>query len=203
MTESACFYLENATAEKMGFAPITRQAHLQNWGKPIDQAIVDRIPGINPEAFMQQLEIEHRKFIKLGKIDTTSPINLSFLDNIKAIGKKQAILTSRSLREVRHLLNQDHPLAQRIDAFYHKDNTDFMKPDPRVFDKVFKDFSLSPDETVYIGDSLGDAISAKSAGMHFIAVLESGLRSHDDFQTVYVDFFATTLPEASAYIEKY
>ncbi|MEK7500385.1 MAG: HAD hydrolase-like protein, partial [Patescibacteria group bacterium] len=84
--------------------------------------------------------------------------------------------------------------------FYHKDNLPFLKPDPRVFNQALMDFSIMPDSAVYLGDSVGDAVSAKSAGLHFIAVLESGLRTKPDFNSVSVDFFADRLPEAYTYI---
>jgi phosphoglycolate phosphatase len=149
---------------------------------------------------MRKVEAVHQRFIKEGKIDSINQKNLEFLDTLKKSGRKLAIVTSRSLQEVRHLLHVDHPLNSRIERLYHKDNSVFLKPDPRVFDQVLKDFAVQADEAVYLGDSLGDAISAKGAGLHFIAVLESGLKTSEDFTYIPVDFFATTLPEAFAYI---
>ena len=200
MTEEACFHLENETAGQMGFPPMSRETHLMNWGKPLEQAIGERIPGIDPKIFMQRVEKVHEEFINDGKIDLISQENLEFLDRIKSSGRRLAILTSRSLQEVRHLLHQDHPINTRIEKFYHKDNSAYIKPDPRVFDKVLQDFAVSPEEAIYLGDTVGDAVSAKSAGLHFIAVLESGLRTREDFGAVPVDFFATTLPEAYNFI---
>lgn len=200
LTEEACFHLENETARQLGFPPMTREAHLRDWGKPVEQAIVDRIPGIDPKKFMQYHEQIHQQFIKEGKVDVISEENLKFLDSLKASGKKLAILTSRSLQETKHLLHEDHQLSDRIEKFYHKDNSAYLKPDPRVFDQILSDFDVSPHEAAYIGDSLSDAIATKAAGLHFIAVLESGLMREDDFKHLTVDFFATTLPEAFSYI---
>lgn len=200
LTEQATFAIENETAALMGFSPMSREAHLKNWGKPLEQAIVERIPGIDPKAFMREVESVHQRFITEGKIDRISDVNMAFLDKVKESGRKLAIVTSRSLQEVRHLLHEDHPLNTIIERFYYKDNSAYLKPDPRVFSKVLDDFSVSPEETVYLGDSLGDAVSAKGAGLHFIAVLESGLKTPEGFAHVPVDFFATTLPEAYSYI---
>lgn len=199
MTEEACFHIENETAQKLGFPPMTREAHLKNWGKPLEQAIVERIPGIDPTAFMQLVYKVHQQHIETGRIDIISNENLEFLDNVKSSGRKLAILTSRSLQEVKHLL-RDHPINTRIEKFYHKDNSEYLKPDPRVFDKVLTDFSVAPNEAVYLGDSVGDAVSAKTAGLHFIAVLESGLRTEEDFIHIPIDSFVKTLPGAFNYI---
>jgi HAD superfamily hydrolase (TIGR01549 family) len=200
LTEEACFHLENETARQLGFAPMTREAHLKNWGKVLEEAIVERIPGIDPKEFMKRIEVVHQQFIQEKRIDGITDANMAFLDAVKDSGRRLAILTSRSLQEVKHLLEKDHPINSRIEKFYNKDNSEYLKPDPRVFDKVISDFSIKPEEAVYLGDTLGDGISAKSAGLHFIAVLESGIRTREDFESVAVDFFATTLPEAFNYI---
>lgn len=200
MTEEATFQMENETARRMGYPPMTREAHKKNWGKPLEEAIVERFPGINPEEFMRKLYEAHQRYITEGKIDVISDENLRFLDKLLESGKKLAILTSRSFQEVEHLLSKDHHLAKRIDKFYHKDNSEFLKPDPRVFAKMLSDFAVSPRETVYLGDAITDAIAAKSANLHFIAILESGIRTKEDFAPYAVDFFATSLPEAYNYI---
>jgi phosphoglycolate phosphatase-like HAD superfamily hydrolase len=52
---------------------------------------------------------------------------------------------------------------------------------------------------VYVGDSLTDAEAAKGAGLHFIACLEAGIRTRDDFAIHPVDRFIerfADLPEA-------
>lgn len=200
MTEEATFHLENQIAVSMGFEPMTRETHLGNWGKNLEHAILERIPGIDSKEFMDNHEIVHREFAEHGKVDNVSDQNLQFLDDVLASGRKLAIVTSRSIKELQHLLEKNHPLNSRIEKFYHKDNSEYLKPDPRVFDKVLKDFDVSPSETIYLGDTIGDGVSAKGAGLHFIAVLESGIRNRDDFKSVPVDFFATTLPEALSYI---
>lgn len=197
LTEQATFAIENETAALMGFPPMSHEAHLKNWGKPLEQAIVERIPGIDPKEFMHKVIEIHQRYIAEGKADIITSENVAFLDHIQ---QSLAILTSRTLPEIKHLLHKNHVLHARIEKFYHKDNSLFVKPDPRVFDQILKDFSVQPDEAVYLGDSIGDAMSAKGAGLHFIAVLESGIRTKEDFNDYPVDFFATTLPEALTYI---
>lgn len=103
--------------------------------------------------------------------------------------------------EVEHLLAEDHPINTRIEKLYHLDNSDYAKPDPRVFTKILADFSVTNEETVYVGDSITDGLAAKGAGLHFIAVMESGLRTKDDFSHIPVDHFADTFPEILQYIK--
>lgn len=195
MTEEATFQIENHIAQRMGFKPMSRKVHIANWGKPIKEAIVERIPGIDPDEFMRL----HRKvlplFIAEGKMDIISPENLRALQRLKDAGKKLAIVTSRGLDEAEHLLDPNHDLTVVLDGFYHKDKTVYSKPDPRVFVGMLQDFELRPDEAVYIGDSPSDAIAAKGAGMYFIASLESGIRKREDFKESKVDAFVNKFVE--------
>lgn len=200
MTEEACFLIESEAVARLGYAQMTREAHLKNWGLPLDQAILERVPGINVNDFLAKVEEVRAEFIKENKADLISNENMQFLDTLKSNGKRLAILTSRSLPESIHLLQKEHALNKKIEKFYHKDNSIFIKPNPRVFEKILKDFGVMPNESIYVGDTVEDGICAKSAGLHFIAVLESGLRKKEDFNSIVVDFFATTLPEAFSYI---
>ena len=196
LTEEATFHIENEVAVELGYAPMTREAHKKNWGKNLAEAITERIPGVEVEKFLFRLEEVHMIHAASGKVDTVSEQNLQALDQIIDSGLKLGLLTARSFREAQHLLHQDHPLSKRIERFYHMDNSEFSKPDPRAFEKILRDFNVVPDETVYIGDAFGDAICANGAGVHFIAVMESGIRSKEDFKEYNVDYFAPTFVEA-------
>lgn len=77
---------------------------------------------------------------------------------------------------------------------------EFKKPDPRVFDEILKYFSVRPDESIYVGDTLGDAKCAKEAGLQFIAVLENGLNTKKDFDNIPIDFFAEKFSDILDYV---
>ena len=201
LNEQAFFVFENYIAQKLGFRPMSRAAHQKNWGKPVREAIVERIPGINVNAFMDLHKKELPAFVKRGKADVVSKRNLIVLDSLIKRGKTLVILTSRTMHEVVHLTNKNNPLHMFIKNIYHLNNTKYAKPDPRVFDEILSDFAVRPFEALYIGDSVIDGVSAKGAGMKFIALLESGLRSKEDFSSVHVDFFAQTFPDILEYIQ--
>lgn len=200
LTEEACFELENEVVEDMGFPRMSRDTHKVNWGKPLETAIVERVPGIDPVEFMKRASIMIKKYAHEGKLDSIQDRNLEALDALIKSGRKLAILTSRTHGEAKHLLDKNHPINQRMEKIYHKDNSDFHKPNPRVFDKILSDFEVAPGEAVYIGDAVSDAIAAKGAGLHFIAVLESGLRTKEDFAAKNVDDFVSSFSDAVSYI---
>jgi phosphoglycolate phosphatase-like HAD superfamily hydrolase len=108
LTEGAFFDIENHIAKEMGFPPMRRMAHQKNWGVPIKKAIVERIPGINPEIFLEKLGSLLPGFVASGKVDTISDGNIETLATLKKDGKILAILTSRTIQEAKHLLDKNH-----------------------------------------------------------------------------------------------
>lgn len=120
--------------------------------------------------------------------------NLQAIDDLLEMDKKVMLLTSREHAALKHMLDPDHDLANRVTAFYYRDNMDFHKPDPRAFQKLIADNYLNPLEAVYVGDSVSDAAAAKGAGLHFIACLESGLRTRQDFKEYPVDAYIENFP---------
>ena len=203
LTEKACFELENFVAQKMGYSPMTRETHLKNWGKPLVDAISERIPGVDVNAYIKAHEKIMPEFIKNGQLDIITDINLKTLATLREHGIKTAILTARSVMEAKHLLDENHPLTAKIDKFYHRDNTEYKKTDPKVYDKILQHFKVKPNETVYVGDSISDAVTAKAAGLHFVALLESGLKTKKDFNYfVPVDFFATKFEDILIYLKR-
>lgn len=188
-TEQTTFRIENEIAISLGFIPMTRLVHQGNWGKPIDEAITERVPGIDVPTFMARWVELLPHYASKGKVDVVPARNLQALDTLRRRDIKLAVLTSRTIAEMQHLMVSGHPLNERISKFYLRDDSPFTKPDPRVFDSALKDFGVTPDRVVYIGDNLIDGLAAMDAGIHFVASLESGLRTKEDFRGVPVRHF--------------
>ncbi len=195
LTEEACFGLENAALVKMGCEPMSRALHQRTWGQPLFDAMPARSPGVDVEAFKNVYASTLAEYIESGEYDSIPQANYEALDQLIKLGKLLLILTSRTHSELKHMLEPDHLLATRIETFYYKDNTQFHKPDPRVFKELLAAHGLKPSECVYVGDSVSDAVATKQAGLYFIASLESGLRRKRDFNGHEVDRFITTFPE--------
>ena len=111
-----------------------------------------------------------------------------------------AVLTSRPALQVGHLIEENSQLKQLVERVYHADNLDHVKPDAKVFERILADFGVTAGEAAYVGDLVSDAECAKLAGLHFIAILENGLRTKEDFKSWQVDFFANTLAEIVDYV---
>jgi HAD superfamily hydrolase (TIGR01509 family) len=181
MTEEICFNLENETLAKLGRPPMTRGTHQSNWGMPLAEAIVERSPGVNVDEFYQFFPTVLQRYTDEGLLDQIPDENYEALDQMIKMGKSLIVLTNRNHEELKHLLEPAH------------------EPDPRVFAHIEEAHGWKPNECVYVGDSPSDAAAAKGAGLHFVASLESGLRTERDFEDYPVDVFIpsfTKLPEA-------
>lgn len=201
MTEEACFLLENDVLESLSRPKMSREIHLETWGKPLFEAIELRSPGINVVEFRKRFEKFQWKYINSGRFDKIPNENLEVLEKLADQGKYLAIVTSRTESELQHIFEESHPLNELIEDIFHKENILYQKPDPRVFDIIFQK-GFKPDECLYVGDSLTDAEAAIGAGMKFVASLESELRTKEEFSNYAVDYFIRDLPELPGVIEK-
>ena len=112
------------------------------------------------------------------------------------------MLTSRTLAEMGHLMGPTSGLADLTDTFYYKENMQFHKPDPRAFEHIEEMHGLKPGECVYVGDQPTDAAAANGAGLRFIANLEEGLRTKEDFASYKVDYFIQKFTELPGVLTK-
>lgn len=199
LTEEACFRLENKTLVAMGRSAMNRDVHVRTWGKPLFQVIAERSPGIDVDAFRVAYTPHIKEAIASGELDKIPDENLEVIDNLVLNGMAVVILTSREHADLEHMLGVDHILNGRIEAFYYRDNMKYHKPDPRAFEHIEREHGWLPVECVYVGDSTSDAVAATGARLHFIASLESGLRTREDFDGYPVSAFIhkfTELPDA-------
>lgn len=200
LNERAFWETENGIAKDLGLSPVAPEAHRLNWGKPTKERLTDNFGAADASRFMNKLLEFFPELIGNGKIDVISDKNTETLKILKTNGKHLAVLTARSAIEVGHLLEENNQLGKLVEHVYHAGNSEYVKPDIKVFDRILTDFGVKPSETVYVGDLVSDAECAKKAGLHFIAILENGLRTAEDFGSQPVDFFANTLPEIVDYI---
>jgi phosphoglycolate phosphatase len=202
LSEEACFHLENEIAARLNFPPMTRALHQSNWGKPLREAIIERIPGIDSSAFMDLFNEVSRKHVLEGTFDRVSEENLDVLRLLKKQGYKVVIQTSRQHCEVEYLISDQSPLMPVIDGFFYQERSKYKKPDPRVFLLPSETFDIPFAEMVYVGDAFTDVQWCRAAGVHFIASIESGLRTKEDFEKLGAKWFIRKFSELPERIEQ-
>jgi len=184
LSEEACFHLENKIAARLGFSPMTRKAHLANWGQPLKKVISERIPGIDTDAFMKLFPIvSHEEALK-GTFDNIPEKNVDVIKQLKAKGYIVVIFTPREGKEIAHLISTNAPVMNIIDGLFYQERYRYQKPDPRVFLLPESVFKIPFNEMVYVSNTLSDVQLCNKAGVHFIASVENKLKKPDDFKKV-------------------
>jgi len=201
LTHKTTFKLQNEALAKMGRKEMDLAVFLRTWGGDLSKTMQVRSPGVNFEEFKKIYDETIKEYASKGELDKVPKKNLETLEKLLRQGRYVAILTTRSQNEIKHLLDEKHPLSVLIKDIYHKDNLNYLKPNPKVFDKVLKDNNLSAKDCVYVGDSLSDAEAAIGAGMNFIASLESELKTHSDFEIHNVKYFINKFPDLFKVLE--
>jgi phosphoglycolate phosphatase len=91
------------------------------------------------------------------------------LVHLKGRGYKLAVASNRPTRFsgilIRHLR-----LKQYFDYVLCADKLENSKPHPEILNKIMRRFSLSPGQTLYVGDMVIDAQAGRRAGVRTIMV---------------------------------
>ena len=151
----------------------------EHWGKPLKQMISLLYGTDNPETAITHISRYHRMYIKKF-FDTTIPVLARLHKESKLIG----VVTATSRQYLENDLDRHPGARELIDYTQVEDDTQFHKPDPRVFQPAITWLTaqeVKPEEVLYIGDSFLDAQAALQAGFNFLGV-ETGLVTARQFQ---------------------
>lgn len=133
----------------------------------------------DPDTAITHITQYHQIYIKKF-FDTTIPVLARLHKENKLIG----VVTATSRQYFEDDLDRHQGSRELIDYTQAADDTQFHKPDPRVFTPALawlKAHDVKPEEVVYIGDGLHDAQAALKAGFNFLGV-ETGLVTAEQFR---------------------
>lgn len=150
-----------------------------HWGKPLHELISLLYGADDPEAAYVRSMAHSAEFPK-KLFPTTTPTLQALHDQGKIIG----LVTATIKDSLAHDLLKNKILYDLIDYLQSAEDTDFHKPDPRVFTPAITwlhEKGISPHEVLYVGDGLHDMKAALGAGFDFLGV-ETGLVTAEEFQ---------------------
>lgn len=84
-------------------------------------------------------------------------------------GRKQAVLTNKPVRPSRDIV-AGLGLSQYFAQVYGGNSFETKKPDPLGAKTLMQELGAAPEETVMVGDSQNDSLTARNAGMWSIGV---------------------------------
>ena len=110
-------------------------------------------------------------YYRAHKLDNTYVYD-GILPALHAIGKngrKQAVLTNKPVGPSRDIV-AGLGLGELFSQIYGGNSFETKKPDPLGARKLMEEFGCSPEQTVMIGDSQNDSLTAHNAGMFSVGV---------------------------------
>lgn len=159
---------------------LTDEEIKKHWGKPL-QELVCLLYGTDDTQTALDHNVAHHTEFEKGMFEATVPT----LRKLKAKGKLIGIITATSRFSLEHDLKHHKVPLELIDFIQSSDETNYHKPDPKVFNPVIKwlnEKGIKNDEVLYIGDGLHDMKAALGAGFNFLGV-QTGLISAEEFET--------------------
>jgi pyrophosphatase PpaX len=134
---------------------------IETFGEPLYITMAKVLPQISVEEGAQIYRSYHYdNFTELIEI---FPGILELLEELKSRGYKTGIVTSR-LRHTTDLGLEKYDMAKYFDIVITCDDTEKFKPDPEPVNIAMERLGSKPEETIMVGDSKYDILSAKSAG---------------------------------------
>jgi HAD superfamily hydrolase (TIGR01509 family) len=168
--------LHQKTAKELGLRVPTMHEILRLFGKEWSTIIQTLWPGIDSENFK-------KTYSRVGNLENVviPPIKnaVETTKKLKNSGFKLAIVSARPGVYVVEPLKKSGFDLELFDVVISADDTKNHKPHPEPLIHACRRLNINPKEAVYVGDSLLDYESAKSANLEFIAVLTGDVKEEE------------------------
>ncbi|NLO48815.1 MAG: HAD-IA family hydrolase [Clostridiales bacterium] len=163
-----CFY---HIFDKFGYKGISEQEIVLTIGMALTDAIAKLSGEYDPKRLAQLVDEFHRKADEVMTPYTVlyPPVE-PLLRKIIAEGGLAGIVSNKRRERISDMIATSG-LNDLIGVIIGPEDFKNFKPDPEGLILAMKRLNVSKQDTVYIGDNMIDALTAKNAGVDFIAVL--------------------------------
>lgn len=171
----------NYALKKMGYEPAEREEIRKTIGLSLPETYVALTGDKKPEKGeeFRSYFVEKADEIMTGSSDLY-PDARKILEYLKQEGVKVAVVTTKFDYRIEGILEKCHA-QEYVEMIVGGNNVANPKPDPEGTLLVLQKWNLAKEEVLYVGDSLVDAKTAKSAGVPFAAVT-TGTTTAEDFK---------------------
>jgi len=161
---------------------------------PVDEERIKRTIGLPLEQTFRQLTSrddpnQEREFVRLyvqradeivAGLTTLLPAVPETLRSLKVPGLALGIISNKFRRRIEVILEREH-LLDCFDVIVGSEDVVHYKPDPESLLLAVGRLGSTPASSLYVGDSVTDAETARRAEVPFVAVL-SGVTPREDFR---------------------
>lgn len=156
---------------------IDKKHILKFWGLPFEEHMKSVFKNVDSVKNLQENYFKIRPKHKLEIHDGV----FELFDKIKLDNNLLGLVSSASIEMIKKDLEDLNFKRDQLDIILSATDTEFHKPDPRVFNKVFEEFEdMKKENITYVGDNIRDFQAARDAGLEFYAVL-TGVTTREEF----------------------
>ncbi len=183
----------NFALERFGQPCRTLKETTRNVGNGIRLLISRSLEGGEDNPLIEEVFASFKAHYAENCLNLTRPYDgiPELLQALKASGVKMAVVSNKIDFAVRDLRDRFFP---RLDVAMGEQEGVAKKPAPDMVYKAMEELGASPSETVFIGDSEVDVLTAKNAGLPCVAVLW-GFRERDELERAGATVFAENAAE--------
>ena len=186
----------NCALHDLGLPQAPPDAICQTIGLPLAD-VFTKLAGQDDAAQSQEFVRLFKKYADEVMADLTVlyPAVDPTMRLFKQQGKKLGIVSTKFRYRIECVLRRDHA-RDWFDVIVGGEDVASHKPDPEGLCQAITSLQCSPAQTLYVGDSVVDAETARRAGVAFVAVL-SGVTSRNEFESYPVAGIVENLSELS------
>lgn len=140
---------------------------IRTFGEPLIKTMEKTFPNVPTEECVEIYRSYHRD--SFGDRISLFPGVKEMLEELKALGYKMAVVTSRATLTTREAMEK-YEIQDLFDVVVTCDDTDKHKPDPEPVRIALNQLKSSPEESIMIGDSMYDILCARNAGVLSVLV---------------------------------
>ena len=163
--------------------PLTLDEVRRHWNESSDfEDLMARLTNNAP--FDEIMSVVRRDYNNPEYAKQPFDFAVAAIESFRSAGYKTAVVSGVQ----RELLERDArdlsiPIGDLFDLVQAQDDSEFKKPDPRVFCPLLRHFGITAASLLYIGDEEKDFRATAAAGAHFIGV-ETGMSTAAEFDAL-------------------
>lgn len=179
----------NFALTQLGLPAHQEEKYKMMVGNGIPTLIKRMLPENSTDEIFQQAYEIFNNYYHQHLLDFTKPYDgiIECLDSLRAHNLKLAVVTNKSHVFAQGLI-KDY-FGERFAAVEGEKPDRAIKPDPAAVLDILNNFGVEKSETVYVGDSNVDMMTAKNAGLTAIGVLW-GFRTKQELIENKADYLA-------------
>ena len=170
----------NEALAKYGFSEQPYESYKLFIGNGMRQLMKNAVSQNTEESLIDNILKDFRVIYNRNYINKTRPYNnvVAVLEKLKQMGIRMSICSNKADKMTNEIVEKTIG-KEYFDVIFGEREGVPRKPDPTSLLEAAQHMGVNPENTIYIGDSGGDMISAKNAGMLAAGALW-GFRSREE-----------------------